>query len=177
MNEYEFTLKFQLADTQIDPDRYADALDENGCDDAVIGIGRKGKIALQFTREAESADAAILSAIADVQKTIPGLRLSEALPDFVGISEVAHLLDCTRQNLRVLIERDFDAPPAVHEGTSSLWHLSDLLTWLRDSKTYAIDPALFEVAQSTRLINSARNFEALQKIDASQREALALMVA
>jgi hypothetical protein len=24
MNEYEFTLKFQLADPQVDPDRYAD---------------------------------------------------------------------------------------------------------------------------------------------------------
>lgn len=177
MNEYEFTLKFQLADPQTDPDRYADELYGNGCDDAVIGVGRKGKIALQFIREAESANAAILSAIADVRKTIPEVKLIEASPDFVGISELAQILDCTRQNVRVLIERGLDAPPAVHEGTSSLWHLADLLRWLKDSKAYAIDPALLEVAQTTRLINSVRNSEALQTIDASQRDNLVLMVA
>ncbi len=177
MNEYEFTLKFQLAEAQIDPDRYVDRLYGNGCDDAVIGVGRKGKIALQFTREAESANAAILSAIADVRKTIPDAKLGEASPDFVGISEVAMLLGCTRQNIRVLIERGVGVPVAVHEGTSTLWHLIDLLIWLKDSKAYAIAPAVLEMAQATRLINSVRDFEALQTIDASQREALVLMVA
>jgi hypothetical protein len=177
MNEYEFTLKFQLADPQVDPDRYADELYGNGCDDAVIGVGRKGKIALQFMREAKSANEAILSAIADVRKTIPDGKLIEASPDFVGISELAQILDCTRQNVRILIERALDPPPAVHEGTSSLWHLADLLRWLKDSKAYAIDPVLLEVAQTTRLINSVRDFEALQTIDASQRDNLVLMVA
>jgi hypothetical protein len=177
MNEYEFTLKFQLADPQVDPDRYADELYGNGCDDAVIGVGRKGKIALQFMREAESANGAILSAITDVRKTIPDGKLIEASPDFVGISELAQILDCTRQNVRILIERALDAPPAVHEGTSSLWHLADLLRWLKDSKAYTIDPVLLEVAQTMRLINSVRDFEALQTIDASQRDNLVLMVA
>jgi hypothetical protein len=176
MNEYEFTLKFQLPDAQIDPDRYADELYGNGCDDAVIGVGRKGRIALQFLREAESANAAIVSAIAAVRKTIPEAKLIEASPDFVGISELAQILDCTRQNVRVLIERALDAPPAVHEGASALWHLADLLIWLKDSKAYAIDPVLLEMAQATRLINSVRNFEALQTIDASARAALVLMV-
>jgi hypothetical protein len=177
MNEFEFTLKFQLADAQIDPDRYADALYADGCSDAVIGVGRKGKIAFQFTREAESAQAAILSAIGDIRQTIPDVKLIEASPDFVGVSELAQILDCTRQNVRVLIERASDAPPAVHEGTSSLWHLADLLTWLKDSKDYEIDPVLLEVAQTTRLINLVRNFEALQTIDPSQRDNLVLMVA
>jgi hypothetical protein len=177
MNEFEFTLKFQLANAQINPDRYASELYGNGCDDAVIGVGRKGKIAFQFTREAESAQIAILSAIGDVRKTIPDVKLIEASPDFVGISELAQILDCTRQNVRILIERAFDAPPAVHEGTSSLWHLADLLLWLKDSKAYAIDPVLLEIAQTTRLINSVRNVEALQTIDPSQRDNLVLMVA
>jgi hypothetical protein len=177
MNAYEFTLKFQLADPQADPDRYADELYGNGCDDAVIGVGRKGKIALQFMREAESANGAILSAIADVRKAIPDAKLTEASPDFVSISEVAVLLGCTRQNVRILIERGVNVPPAVHEGTSTLWHLADLLTWLKESKAYAIDPALLEVAQTTRLINSIKDFEALDKIDRSARDKLVEMVA
>jgi hypothetical protein len=80
MNAYEFTLKFQLADPQADG---------NGCDDAVIGVGHKGTIALQFIREAESANAAIVSAIVGVRKTIPDAKLIEASPDFVGISGLA----------------------------------------------------------------------------------------
>jgi hypothetical protein len=143
----------------------------------VIGVGRKGKIALQFVRSAESANAAIVSAIVDVRKTIPDAKLMEASPDFVGISELAAILDCTRQNVRVLIERALDAPPAVHEGAAALWHLADLLVWLKDSKAYPIAPELLEIAQTTRLINSVRNFEALQKIDPSQRDSLVLMVA
>jgi hypothetical protein len=176
-HNYEFTLKFRLADPQVNPDRYADDLYGNGCDDAVIGVGRKGKIALQFTRAAESANTAILSAIADVRKAIPDAKLSEASPDFVGVSEVAVLLGCTRQNVRLLIERGVDVPPAVHEGTSTLWHLADLLTWLKASKAYAVDPTLLEVAQTTRLINSIRDFGVLEKIDSSQRDTLVEMVA
>jgi hypothetical protein len=177
MTEYEFTLKFRLADPQADPDRYADALYGNGCDDALIGVGRKGKIALQFTRDAESARVAIVSAIIDVLKTIPDAKLSEASPDFVTTSEVAALLDCSRQNVRVLIDRGVDVPTAVHEGASTLWHLADLLTWLRDSKAYAVDPALLEVAQATRLINSVRDIGAVEKIDPSERNTLLAMVA
>jgi hypothetical protein len=89
MNAYEFTLKFQLADPQADADRYTDELYGNGCEDAVIGVGRKGTIALQFIREAESANAAIVSAIADVRKTIPDAKVIESSPDFGGISGLA----------------------------------------------------------------------------------------
>jgi hypothetical protein len=177
MTDYEFTLKFRLADPQADPDRYADALYGNGCDDALVGVGRKGKVALQFNREAESAYAAISSAIADVRKTIPDAKLIEASPDFVTTSDVAELLECTRQNVRVMLERGVDVPTAVHEGASTLWHLADLLTWLKNSKAYAVDPALLEVAQTTRLINSARDIGALRKIDPSEQNTLLAMVA
>jgi hypothetical protein len=168
MNEYEFTLKFQLADAQIDPDQYVDKLYINGCDDALVGIGRKGQVSLQFIREANSASLAVMSALSDVHRAIPEAKLIEASPDYAGVSEVAQLLRCTRQNMRVLIERASDAPPPVHEGTSSLWHLIDLLTWLKDSKAYTISPALLEMAQLTRLLNSVRSIEALRTMDVSR---------
>jgi hypothetical protein len=65
----------------------------------------------------------------------------------------------------------------VHEGAAALWYLADLRVWLKDSKAYPIAPVLLAIAQTTRLINSVRNFEALQKIDPSQRDSLVLMVA
>ncbi len=70
-----------------------------GCDDALVGVGQPGRIALDFTREARSASEAVLSAIKDVQRAIPGARLIEAGPDYVGLTEVAEMVGVTRQNI------------------------------------------------------------------------------
>ena len=77
MKTYEFTLKFSLPDEGHvdDIDELVERLGEAGCDDALVGIGKSGRLALDFTREAESAFDAISSAIATVRKTIPGIRL------------------------------------------------------------------------------------------------------
>jgi hypothetical protein len=81
VKEYSFTLKFNFTHARIDPDCYIDRLYEAGCDDALIGIGRQGCIALDFTRSASSAFEAISSAIVDVKKVIPDAILVEATPD------------------------------------------------------------------------------------------------
>ena len=77
MKEYSFTLKFNLPDARIDPDSYVDRLYESGCDDALIGIGKQGCIALDFMRSAASAFEAIASAIVDVKKVIATSRRRE----------------------------------------------------------------------------------------------------
>src|SRR5690606_34686528 len=97
MSEYEFTLKFRLPDASADPGQFIGALAEAGCDDAAVGIGQQGRIALDFTREAASALDAIISAIQAVKAAIPGAELIEASPDFVGLADVADLIGCTRQ--------------------------------------------------------------------------------
>jgi hypothetical protein len=74
---YEFSLKFALADHSADPEQHLDALFEAGCDDATIGIGKRGAIALSFAREAVSAKIALSSAIKTAQKAIPGAMLIE----------------------------------------------------------------------------------------------------
>jgi hypothetical protein len=43
MMKYEFTLKFRLADPQANPEPYADLRYAQSCNDAIIGIGRKGR--------------------------------------------------------------------------------------------------------------------------------------
>lgn len=48
-----------------------------------------GQIALEFTRTAASAQAAMTSALADVKRAIPFVQLIEAMPDFVGLSDAA----------------------------------------------------------------------------------------
>ncbi|EJR8320695.1 DNA-binding protein, partial [Escherichia coli] len=42
--EYTFTLKYQLADDDRDPEALVERLGEAGCDDALIGIGQPGRL-------------------------------------------------------------------------------------------------------------------------------------
>ncbi len=103
MNEYEFTLKFSLQDTSSHSETYIEKLWAEGCDDALVGIGQSGRIALNFTRESSSAQDAILSALEDVKRAIPKAKRVEATPDFVCFTEIVNFLGFTRQNLTELM--------------------------------------------------------------------------
>ena len=61
--EYEFTLKYWLTTADSDADELVERLGAAGCDDALVGIGQPGRIALDFSREARSAQAAVVSAL------------------------------------------------------------------------------------------------------------------
>jgi len=165
--EYEFTLKFKLpmADASTSTDSLVERLGAAECDDALVGVGQPGRVALSFTREAKSASDAILSAIKDVLRAIPGARLIEAAPDYVGLTDVAELVGVTRQNMRKLMAAHLDFPSPVHEGSSQVWHLESVLRWLagRDG-SYPIDQRLLDVAYITmqcNLTNEARRLEPL----------------
>ena len=75
MTEYEFELTFALPEGETDGAKYLDALYAAGCDDAFVGLGRPGTISLDFTREANSAEVAVNSAIDNVRNAIPGAVL------------------------------------------------------------------------------------------------------
>jgi len=174
MNEYEFTLTFVLPAVPADIDDVVERLGAAGCDDATVGIGRRGRLALAFTRDAETAGAAVRSALADVRAAVPDARLAEASPDLVGLSDVAALLGVTRQNVRKLIlAGDAPAPVPVHEGKPTIWRLAKVLTWLRDEKRYLVRPELVEVACATMQANLA--VEALDADGDTQRELSALL--
>lgn len=157
MTEYEFTLKFRLPDAAADPEQFLAALAEAGCDDAAVGIGQPGRIALNFTREATSAQAAIVSAVRAVRTAIPGAELVEASPDFVGLTDVAELVGCTRQNIRkLMLAHRATFPVAVHEGSQAIWHLRPVLEWFSETQARAIDRSLIEVSGVTMKVNIAR---------------------
>jgi hypothetical protein len=153
---YDFTLKLDLPDANTDPEQYIDALYEAGCDDATVGIGQRGRIGLNFIRTADSAVDALVSAIRDVTRAIPGARLTEAAPDLVGLTDVAEIVGCTRQNMRKLFLRHVTAFPApVHQGNPALWHLAKVLKWLKATEVYDVREDLIEVSSATMQVNLA----------------------
>lgn len=131
-----------------------------GCDDAIMGLGQKGRLALNFTREAASAETAILTALRDVKQAVPQARLVEATPDLVGVSDMARLLGFSRQNMRKLIQTHLASfPLPLHEGTSAIWHLADVLVWLSEKQNRTIQPGLLDVARVSMGVNLARETE------------------
>lgn len=103
--EYDFRIRYQCPDGAADVDTVVERLGEAGCDDALVGVGVPGRVALQFSREADSAEAAVVSAIRDVRRALPEARLVEVEPDLVGLTEVAELVGVSRQNMRQFIKR------------------------------------------------------------------------
>ncbi|WP_241388421.1 helix-turn-helix transcriptional regulator [Pseudomonas aeruginosa] len=171
--DYTFTLKYQLADDDHNPDVLVERLCEAGCDDALVGIGQPGRLALEFTREAESADAAVRSALADVRRAVPSARLIEVAPDLVGLTDVAEMVGVSRQNMRKLMLANPGSFPApVHEGSASIWHLADVLTWLQAKGSYALARDVLEVARVALQVNLAKESRRLPRSTSEELEAL-----
>ena len=162
--EYTFTLKYQLADDDRNPDVLVERLGEAGCDDALVGIGQPGRLALEFIREAENADAAVRSALADVRSAVPSARLIEVAPDLVGLTDVAEIVGVSRQNMRKLMLANPGSFPApVHEGSASIWHLADVLTWLQARGSYSLARDVLEVARVALQVNLAKESRRLPR--------------
>lgn len=161
--EYTFTLKYKLAAQDCDLDAIVERLGEAGCDDATIGVGQPGRLALVFSREGTSALEALVGALSDVKEAVPSARLVEAGPDFVGLTDVAEIAGVSRQNMRkLMLSHAVEFPPPVHEGSASVWHLSDVLDWLNSRGGYDINAEVFDVARSAKQINLAKEARGLE---------------
>lgn len=172
MAEYEFTLKYAVP-VALERETVEGRLFEAGCDDAVLGLGQKGRVALAFIREAESAEAAVQSAIRDVASGLPESRLIEVGPDWVGVSDVASIFQFSRQNMQKLFNRYADTfPLPLHEGKSAIWHLEEVLAWFQSVQGRTVDEALAELASVTRSYNIARE---LGRVEPGEREKIRLL--
>ena len=77
--EYTFTLNYQIA-PNADTDELLERLGVAGCNDALVGVGRPGHLTLEFSREADTAEQAARTALAEVGQAVPSARLIEASP-------------------------------------------------------------------------------------------------
>ena len=171
--EYTFTLKYQLTDADCDPDALVERLGEAGCDDALVGIGQPGRLALEFTREAADADEDVRSALTDVRRAAPTARLIEVAPDLVGLTDVADMVGVSRQNMRkLMLAHPSSFPAPVHEGSASIWHLADVLIWLQAKGSYALAKDVLEVARVALQVNVAKEGRRLPHSASKALEAL-----
>lgn len=173
--EYVFALRYQLPDELCDPAELMERLGAAGCEDALVGMGLPGRVALEFTREASTAQSALVTALADVRRAIPSATLIEAVPDFVGLSDIADAVGVSRQNMRkLMLAHAASFPAPVHCGTTSIWHLADILAWLQARGTYELKAELHEIAVVAMQINLAKAVrQALPRVQQEVSELIA----
>jgi len=171
--EYTFTLNYQLADDDGDPEALVERLGEAGCDDALVGIGQPGRLALEFTRGATDADDAVRSALAHVRRAAPSAKLIEVAPDLVGLTDVADIVGVSRQNMRkLMLAHPGSFPVPVHEGSASIWHLADVLAWLQAKGSCALAKDVLEVARVALQVNVAKEGRRLPRSASKELQAL-----
>lgn len=131
MPNYNFTLIIERVDLQAD--EVQDALFEAGCDDATFGVVDGVQFA-EFDREAGSYGQALTSAIAAIQRTVPGARVVQVLDDLVTISDIAERVDRSRESIRLLVAGKrgpgyFPPPVSFLRTRNRLWRWTDVQRW------------------------------------------------
>jgi len=130
MREWEFTL---IVDGDVTNEVVLDKLAEQGAEDATFGTAA-GVAYADFSREAASLPAAVMSAINDLEG-VPGISVLRVEPDdLVTQAEIAERLDRSREGIRLLAaghrgKGTFPAPVSHLRARSRLWRWSDVARW------------------------------------------------
>src|SRR5262245_24620515 len=98
--QFEFELIFALPAGEHDPFDLSDAIFQAGFEDALVGTGVSGLLAVELEAEGEEAEEVILDAARAMLRELPaGTQLREVRPDLVTLAEVAEKLNIKRQAL------------------------------------------------------------------------------
>lgn len=131
---YEFTLVLKNVDEHTE--NLEDSLYESGCDDALINF-REGAVYLDFGRTAISLEAAVISAIKNVESaSVKAIVVSIAPEDLVTESEIAKRLEVKRQAVSLWIKGarrnsiPFPKPVMKLWFKSPFWKWIDIANWL-----------------------------------------------
>lgn len=150
MKTYEFSLV--LKNISINTPDLEDKLFESGCDDSLI-CAYGETVYLEFDRESDSFESAVLSAISDVESSgLGALVKSVDAGDYVGISDIAALSSSSKQAIALLKDGkrgpgQFPNPVQRLTGKQPLWRWGEVAKWL-----YENDRADSELAINAEVI-------------------------
>ena len=110
-----------------------EALFEAGCDDGIL-YSKNQVVYIEFDREAESLEEAVISAINDVESA--GFQVARVEPsDLVTSAEISRQAQRSRQSVAQIIKGKrgkggFPIPLAGVTGKTSVWSWAEVSNWL-----------------------------------------------
>jgi hypothetical protein len=146
MTEWSFRLiltGIELTDAELD------ALFEAGCDDATFSRERDGSVHALFDRETDTPEAAVLTAIHDIETQAGvGARVVRVVADedWLTAAEIAEKLGRTRQSIGQLVRGvrgpgSFPMPVARHTSPNPLWSWAEVEAWFTGYEPTAVTDA------------------------------------
>jgi hypothetical protein len=165
--EFDFTLI--LSGITPESDGVEDKLFEAGCDDATLAF-RCGRPVLTFSRTANSAAEAVISAIEDVRKSEIGVEVVRVDDcNLVTLSEIARRIGRHRQVVHQYMRGQrgpggFPAPVCELGPGHWLWRWCEVAYWLWTNDMLKED--LLKESREIEIINSILEMEAFKKQDA-----------
>jgi predicted DNA-binding transcriptional regulator AlpA len=151
------TFEFSIIASGLDPEAedFADRFFNAGCDDATLSF-QKGHIILDFAREADSIDAAIVSAVECVAAA--GANVDRVEPDpLVSLSDIASRTGMSRAAMTQYSKgqrgKNFPSPVARVTSDSPLWDWASVAKWLFQNEKISRDTAI--EAEIVRAANAA----------------------
>ena len=178
MTSYQFTIIASGLDPEADD--FEDRLYEAGCDDATLSF-QKGRIILEFTREARSFAHALVSAIRNIRAA--GARVEHIEPDcLVTLSDIAERskLSKTAVSLFSTGERGggFPAPIARLTTSSPLWDWVQVARWLfltgRTSRRTVVEARMTKaISEAVSYASHARGAYSYQTQPFAEQDAMA----
>jgi predicted DNA-binding transcriptional regulator AlpA len=165
------TFEFSIVASGLDPEAedFADRFFNAGCDDATLSF-QKGHIILDFGREAESIDAAIVSAVECV--TAAGAKVNRIEPDsLVSLADIAARTGMSRAAMTQYSKgqrgKNFPSPVARVTSDSPLWDWASVARWLfrngKISRDAAIEAEIVRAANAAIGSQESRLRESLRK--------------
>lgn len=139
MNKYEFT----IIASGLDPSAadFENRLFEAGCDDSIVAFV-KGRIVLEFEREARNFGHALVSAVRDVTRA--GAKVARIEPDYlVSLTDIAERVGITRAAASLYSHgkrgQGFPAPVARVTTDTPLWDWLEVARWMYRRRTISLD--------------------------------------
>lgn len=177
MPAHSFALLVRGADLMAG--EHFDALQQGGCDDAVIGE-REGSCFADFTRRAPNFAAAVASAIEELERAVPGAVVVRVEPDeLVTSADVAARTGRSRESIRLYSDgrRRHGFPPPVSwiGGRQRLWLWADVAAWFArelDEQFPSNEAGQFVAALNAVLELRWRN----DKLDDDERVSIARLI-
>jgi len=153
MKKYEFS----IIASGLDPtaEDFEQRFYNAGCDDALIAF-QKGHIIVDFAREADSIEIALISAVENVEAA--GAQVDRVEPDpLVSLSDIASRTGMSRAAMTQYSKgqrgKDFPSPVARVTTDSPLWDWASVAKWLFRNEKISKDAAI--QAEAVRLANAA----------------------
>jgi hypothetical protein len=177
MKSHQFTVIVEGADLQAE--EAANALFEAGCDDAMIGAV-DGIQYLDFDREADSFEVAVITAVTEIERAVPGVRVVRiANAGLVSMADIAKRLGRTRESVRLLVSGGRGPggfPPPVTDPRSRyrLWRWSEVAEWMRTELAEEVSDSRGPVESAINAMLDGR--ATVARLSSQQRRVLQTLV-